>query len=344
MSLISELQAYLLQVLPSFTTTNNNPVSPPAALTGDPPKSRFRLDNATSATLTLPDGRKLGYAQYGSLSGRAILYLHGLPGSRLEAACFDELGLQLGARIIAADRPGIGWSSPHPGRTLLDHPKDLEHLAKHLELDDYSVLGISGGGPYVLACAMSLPRERLKCVSIVCGLGPPDIGMAGANWASWAGFTLGYRYFPTATQWYLQRQPTARLDLADENRLQLLLQAFSGSKATAHEKDLEIMRDKDYLRLILRSNRESFAHGGDGVVQDGKLMSTDFGFRIEDLRPDLPVQLWYGKHDTIVPLNHGEQIAARLGGRADLRVEDETHGSIQVNWREEILKDLVRSM
>lgn len=115
-------------------------ISDLAALTGEPPKPRYRLDDNSSDTLTLPDGRKLGYAQYGSLTGRPILYQHGLPGSRLEAAGYDELGLKLGARIIAADRPGYGWSSPHPGRTLLDFPKDLEHLAKHLELDDYSVL------------------------------------------------------------------------------------------------------------------------------------------------------------------------------------------------------------
>lgn len=139
MSPISDLRAYLLRVFTSFTTANN-PDSPQAVLTGEPPKSRFRLDNDSSDTLTLPDGRKLGYAQYGSLTGQPILYLHGLPGSRLEAAGYNELGLKLGARIIAADRPGIGWSSPHPGRTLLDYPKDLKHLAKHLELDNYSVL------------------------------------------------------------------------------------------------------------------------------------------------------------------------------------------------------------
>ena len=31
--------------------------------------ARFPLDNTTSSTLTLPDGRKLGYAQYGALAG-----------------------------------------------------------------------------------------------------------------------------------------------------------------------------------------------------------------------------------------------------------------------------------
>jgi alpha/beta hydrolase fold len=139
MSLISDMRAYFLRGFASFTIANPK-INPTAAPTVHPPKCRFRLDNDSSDTLTLPDGRKVGYAQYGSRKGRAIFYLHGLPGSRIEAAAWDELGLKLGAHIIAADRPGIGWSSPHPDRTLLDHPKDLEYLAQHLELDEYSVL------------------------------------------------------------------------------------------------------------------------------------------------------------------------------------------------------------
>ncbi|KMU90093.1 alpha/beta hydrolase fold [Coccidioides immitis H538.4] len=308
MSLILDLGAYLFRVLTSFTTTiNDHPASPPAVIKDDEhSKCRFRLDNDSSDTFILPDGRKLGYAQYGSPNGRAILYLHGLPGSRVEAACFEELGLKLGARIIAADRPGFGWSSPHPSHTLLDHPRDLERLAEHLgeyqEADHMHLLvrshypmkssRISGGGPYALA---------------------------------------------------------SRLDLSDEKRLELLQQdvsSRSGSKATLSrevEKELEVMRDEDVLRLFLRTSRESFAHGCDPTVQDGRLVSTDFGFQVEDIRSDLPVQLWYGKHDSSVPLNHGVQIAARLRGRAHLRVEDESHWSISNNRREEYLEALLRS-
>ena len=126
-------------IFASFTR-NDRIVDTPRALAGEPPKCAFRLDTDSSDTVTLPDGRKMGYAQYGSLTGKAILYLHGLPGSRIEAASYHDLGLELGVRIIATDRPGIGWSSHHPGRTLLDFPKDLEQLTKHLELDEYSVL------------------------------------------------------------------------------------------------------------------------------------------------------------------------------------------------------------
>jgi hypothetical protein len=136
----------LSRLLSSFTTTNH-PTSASTAPTGVPSQCRFRLDDDSSDTFALADGRKLGYAQYGSLKGNAIFYLHGLPGSRAEGAYFHELGLELDARIIATDRPGYGLSSPHPGRTLLDFPKDLESLAKHLRLEQYAVLVCSTREP-----------------------------------------------------------------------------------------------------------------------------------------------------------------------------------------------------
>ncbi|KUJ12846.1 alpha/beta hydrolase fold protein [Mollisia scopiformis] len=326
MSLITNLRAYLQRSLTSFTAVGTPARSQSPSGGEPPPKCRYRLDNDSSDTLTLPDGRNLGC-------------------SRLEAAGYDDLGLKLGARIIAADRPGYGWSSSHPDRTLLDYPKDIEYLANHLKLDEYSVLGVSGGGPYALVCAMSLSPDKLKSVSIVCGLGPPDIGMRGADFIHWIGFPYGWRYSPAILlRWFLQRDPAARLDWSDEKRFEVLQQQIASSKATTHKKDLEVTTDEDFLRLFLRSSRESYAQGFDGTLQDGKVMCTDFAFRIEDIRHDLPIQLWYGKHDTHVPLNHGEQIAARLGGRATFRVEDETHASISQHWKSEQLEALIKSM
>lgn len=147
MSLLLNLRTYLLTLYTNLTEPNTTPNKPTntaenltGSRTGEPAKCRFRLDNHSSSILTLPDGRKLGYAQYGSPTGHAILYQHGLPGSRLEAATYHTLGLELNARIIATDRPGIGWSTPHPNRCLLDHPKDVERLTEHLGLERYSVL------------------------------------------------------------------------------------------------------------------------------------------------------------------------------------------------------------
>ncbi|KAF2434330.1 alpha/beta-hydrolase [Tothia fuscella] len=304
---------------------------------------RFRLDNSSSNTFTLPDGRKLGYAQYGSLTGKPILYCHGLPGSRIEATYHDDLGKSIGARIIAIDRPGHGWSTPNPNRTLLGFVRDIERLAEHLELEFYSVMGVSGGGPSALACAFALPADKLKSVTIVVGLGPPDIGMRGARWQNYAGFTWGYLYFPTPCKWFFQREPSGRLDLTEEQRAELLLQAVSKPGAVPNEKDLVFLKDEDLLRMMMRSHSEAFTNGFDAVIQDGQLMCKDFGFRVEDIRPDLPVHLWYAEHDIYVPPNHGVVLKERLGERATLRMEDETHASIQVNFHEEILRELVES-
>jgi pimeloyl-ACP methyl ester carboxylesterase len=193
---------------------------------------------------------------------------------------------------------------------------------------------------------MALPRDKLKCVSIVCGLGPPDISMRGADWLHWCAFPIGWRYTPAfLIRWFWQLGPEGRLDWSDEKRLEVLKQRVAKSANTVHKKELELMQDVDILQLFLRSARESFAQGFDGVDQDGRVVCADFGFRLEEIRPDLPVQLWYGTHDTFIPLNVGLQIAARLGGRAHLTAEDETHGSISQNplMKEKIIKALLGS-
>lgn len=63
-------------------------------------------------TFKLPDGRVLGFAEYGSPDGKALLYFHGYPSSRLEGKPVDDMARRRGLRFIAIDRPGFGLSSP----------------------------------------------------------------------------------------------------------------------------------------------------------------------------------------------------------------------------------------
>lgn len=168
------------------------------------------------------------------------------------------------------------------------------------------------------------------------------MGMRGANWWNWFGFKWGWRWAPVAlVRWFFRLEPAGRLELTDEERFRLLME--STSKLT-DDRDRAVMRDEDIVRLYMRSTREAFRHGFEATSQDGMLMCLDYGFKIEDIRTDLPIQLWYGKDDTNVPLNHGEQIAARLGGRADFRALDETHASIWTTHRKEVLKLILETV
>lgn len=209
------------------------------------PPCRFRLDTSTSATHTLPSGRKLGYAEYGLPTGTPIIYQHGFPGSRLEAAYLDRAANRVGARIIAIDRPGFGWSSPVKERTVLSSADDVRSLADHLRLQRFGVMGVSGGGPYALACARALPADRLRAVSIICGLGPPDMGYWGMQFPNWAGWMFGQRLAPGLCRWWLSREIGARLDLDDETRLSMMRADFEKGKKNMHPKDQLLFGDED---------------------------------------------------------------------------------------------------
>ena len=167
-------------------------------------------------TFLLKDGRKLGYREYGSPnSSKVLFYFHGWPGSRLNGLETDEAAKKLKVRVISVDRPGFGNSDYKKDRTLLDWPDDVVELADKLKIKKFSLMGVSGGGPYVAVCAYKIP-ERINKAGIVVGLGIVDVkgnlnGMSFLSKISWANYhrfpiartiagingLLGYKYFPT---------------------------------------------------------------------------------------------------------------------------------------------------
>src|SRR5205085_7749365 len=78
---------------------------------------------------------------------------------------------------------GFGRSSFQRDRRLLDWPRDVTALANQLEWERFTVMGISGGGPYSLACAYALPErvDRAVCVSGVGSPAAPVDGMSASN-------------------------------------------------------------------------------------------------------------------------------------------------------------------
>ncbi len=114
---------------------------------------------------TLPDGRKLAYAEFGKPDGFPVFYFHATPSSRLEPLFLgDEIFSQLGLRVICPDRPGMGNSSFQENRGLSDWPEDVKFLAQVLELNQISILGVSGGGAYAAVCAAKIPGQLCKVV------------------------------------------------------------------------------------------------------------------------------------------------------------------------------------
>jgi pimeloyl-ACP methyl ester carboxylesterase len=121
-------------------------------------------------TLTAPDGRRIGVAEFGSPDGRAVLLLHRSPGSRLldpdPAATADA-----GVRLICVDRPGYGATDPVAAPTRAAAAGDLEVVVDELGLDDVALVGWSGGGQFAVEAA-ARPAVRARSLTLLATPGP----------------------------------------------------------------------------------------------------------------------------------------------------------------------------
>ncbi|MCA0304914.1 MAG: alpha/beta hydrolase, partial [Proteobacteria bacterium] len=131
--------------------------------------------------VSLPDGRALGCCRVGVPAGPVVFHQHGGPSSRLEVALFADAATRASLCVIGIDRPGIGRSTPQPGRSLGQWADDVTALADSLGVARFAVTGWSEGGPYALACAAGIPRDRLALAVSVAG---GSYGAFGDNWAA----------------------------------------------------------------------------------------------------------------------------------------------------------------
>lgn len=114
--------------------------------------------------LALADGRKVQIEEYGDPSGTPALWFHGAFSSRLEAWSLDAPAQELGIRVIALDRPGLGGSDNLPGRTVTGYAADVREVLDSLAIEQAAVGGLSNGGMYTMAVASVLPERVLRAV------------------------------------------------------------------------------------------------------------------------------------------------------------------------------------
>lgn len=168
------------------------------------------------------------------------------------------------------------------------------------------------------------------------------MGPCGMKW--WMYYASRYVHWipPSFLRWFWRRDPGAQTHLTSEKQFEMLRKIATDAKP--HEREAGLFTTDESVRLWLRTSREAFKNGVDAVVQGSMLLGSDWHFRIQDIRPDLPVWLWYGRFDDIAPIGHGEEIAARLGKNVRFNALDETHGSMFANQPRTYLAEVVKYM
>ena len=256
----------------------------------------------TNNQLRLRDGRILAYAEYGDPDGAPVFFFHGMPGSRLEGAHAHEAAVLHHVRIISPDRPGYGLSTFQPRRVLLDWPGDVTQLADSLAIDRFAIVGVSGGGPYVAACALRIPQRLTRAV-MVSGVGPFDApgateGMSRQNrmlFAASRRAPILVRVVMALMARGMKRSPDRFMDR--------MLKSLP-------EPDRKVMADLALRELFMQDALESMRPGARGAAYESVMYARPWGFRLEDIT--MPVTLWQGDADANVPVSMGRYQAQAI--------------------------------
>lgn len=262
--------------------------------------------------------------------GKVVVYHHGFPASRLEVLLARKCTTELGICIVSIDRPGMGGSTGYAGRKLADWPHDVALIMDTLGVQEFAVLGVSGGTPSAVTLAARLP-ERVRSLTIVSGVAPMHLtgALAGANPINRAIMRIG------CSRPRLARR-TVRGIAHLWNKVPVIPSLWLA--ALLPKCDREIVANKMVAGIMAKSVTEAFKQGVDGIVTEFELMTTAWEVELEAVK--VPAVIWHGMSDTYVPFAMGSILHERIKSSVFHQIPNAGHFMIVPKLRE-ILSELV---
>lgn len=285
--------------------------------------------------VTCPDGRVLEVATLGDPSGHTVVFHHGTPGSYLMLTAFAPLLEQENFFFVTSSRAGYGRSTRLEGRTIASVVDDVTTALDYLERDSYAVVGWSGGGPHALACAaMDVPR----CLSAVSIAGVVD-AFVDFDWTDGMG-PENVEEFELAKE----GGPEYEAHMAEEGErfaganADNLIELFGGLLSDA---DKAVLDDEHARGEYAKAFAHGLSSGWRGFYDDDRAFLAPWGF--DPTTISVPVAIWYGDQDLMVPPSHGEWLVSHLPTATSLHLPDEGHFSIFVRHPDELASTLARA-
>jgi pimeloyl-ACP methyl ester carboxylesterase len=266
------------------------------------------------------DGRDLEVLRQGPEDGLPLVFHCGTPNAPVEFPLLADAVVARGWQLVAYSRPGYAGSTPHDGRAVADAAADVAAILDQLGLDRFVTLGWSGGGPHALACAALLPERCRAAASLaavapfdaegldfLAGMGPENVEEFGAAAESRA-----------ALETYLEGHAPSRDEITGEGMAAALGGLVGDVDRAALTGELA-----DVLAAMFR---RALTSGLAGWRDDDLAFATPWGFDVSGIT--VPVSIWQGAQDRMVPFEHGKWLVARIPGARSHLYDDEGHISL----------------
>ena len=282
--------------------------------------------------LRLPDGRRLDLRISGPAGGFPLVFHHGTPCAAVPIRALERAVHARGLRLVTASRPGYGDSTPQPGRSVVDVVADTAAVVAAIGADRCLIAGWSGGGPHALACGARLGASA--AVLVIAGVAP--YGVAGLDWMAGMGEENVVEFSAA-----LRGEDQLRPYLTGER--EQLKDVTAADVVTSLE---TLLPDVD--RAVLTSEfgedmaanfREGVRTGVEGWLEDDIAFTNSWGFGLEEI--SVPVMIWQGSADLMVPFSHGQWLAAQLPGTSVHLEQGEGHLSVLLGALDRMLDELM---
>ena len=240
--------------------------------------------------VALADGRRLAYREYGDPAGKAVLAFHEGLGSSLLPPGTDELGRELGLRVVCAERPGFGQSDPREDYSFEGVAADMVELCDRLGLDRVRIGAVLSGAPSAIQTAIALGERAVK-VQLYSARAPRALEARPGN------PLVMFRRRIEENAWVLESFfAILRLRLSPAMLERILRRSSVHSPG-----DLDYLASRpETAAFVAAYIGEALARSSRGPVDEIRAFRRGRNMEIGALRA--PLSVWHGEEDRFAPL------------------------------------------
>ncbi|HKY15969.1 MAG TPA: alpha/beta hydrolase [Microthrixaceae bacterium] len=265
----------------------------------------------------LSDGRTVGWAEFGDPDGDAVFWFPGTPGARCQVP--DDITTEATRRrlrVITVERPGTGDTAVFRYERIIDFVPDFVEMVDDLGVEQFGMVGFSGGGPFVLACAHELP-DRMTGGVVLAGIGPTcgaDAVISHTMLLRLVGGAIRSVANPLSTAFgaFIKTLGPYAGPIIDT-----FFQFEVGDRTQMHT------RPGTKAQLIADLSDAAHRSGIRAPFEDLILFGRHWGFELGAIR--VPITFWGGTSDIIVPYTHAERQWKRVPGSSLHTMEGRGH-------------------